>query len=208
MIKLPIFIMIWLVMIAIKICWIPTGWIAIPFLWKYRYTSYSRLPKWTKPWANLEDWTGQPNHHMASLPKWWVLKHGIGFWSFYRYHAGRNGADGIRSFKLLDLNLFDGNIKYVTPFYMDRYEPIDMRKADKRGVGYFCWQGWQAGMKWLWIWSDTHHASIKIGWRVEPRHSKSITNKEEQRLLDLNPSRRVLFEHRDFSSSPKPYRKG
>ncbi len=199
---------LWVLMLALKLLWIPTGWVAVPFLWRYRNTDYADLPKLAHLWANLEDWRGQPNHHKGCLPRWWVKEHGTGFWSFYSYHAGRNGADGIRSVKLLDLNLYDGNIKFKTPFYMPRYEAADLRMRNKRAGGYFCWQGWQAGMKWLVIWNSTHHASIKLGWRIEPRHATSVTNVVEQRLLDLDPSRRQLLVHRDFSASPKPYRNG
>ncbi len=205
----------WTVMLILKnIFWIPSGWIMVPRLWKYRHTDYVDLPQWTKPWSNLEDWQGQPNHYKSSLPKWWVLFRiskgfeGTDKRSWIRYHAFRNGADGIRAFKLLNVNLYDGGIKYKTPFYMDRYEPKEMREAGKRAAGYFCWQGWQAGMKWLFIYNDKWHASIKIGWRMEPRHAKSPTNAVEQRLLDADPSRKILLTHRDFSSSPRPMRKG
>lgn len=212
--KLPIFIILWLGMIVIKILWIPTGWIMVPFLWKYRHTDYFDLPKWTKPWSNLEDWQGQPNHYKSSLPKWWVLRRqregfeGTDKRSWLRYHAWRNGADGIRAFEFFNLNLFDMGVEYVTPFYMDRYEPADLRKADKRFAGYFAWQNWQAGMKWVFIYNDKYHASLKLGWRVEPRHAYSPTNEREQELLDADPSRKILFTHRDFSSSPRPFRKG
>ena len=212
--RLPIMLLMWAGMIVLKVLWIPTGWVAVPFLWKYRFTDYADLPGWTRPWSNLEDWQGQPNHYAGSLPKWWVLRRkaegfeGTDFRSFYRYHSFRNGADGIRSYPLLNVNLYDGGIKFYSPQYMDRYEPYDIRREGKRAAGYFAWQGWQAGMKWVFIYNSKYHASIKLGWRLEPRHKYSPTNKQEQKLLDIDTRRMVLFTHRDFSSSPRPIRKG
>ncbi len=212
--KMPIFLTLWAAMLVIKVPWLVSGWFMVPFLYKYRNTDYVSLPKWTKPWTNLEDWHGRPQSYKASLPKWWVLYRiskgfeGTDFRSFYRYHAWRNGADGIRAYKFLNVNPYDGGIKYKTPFYMAPYSPKELRKAGKRAGGYFCWQGWQAGMKWLIIWNDNWHSSIQLGWRIRPRHAKSPINAREKRQLASDPGWMLAFTHKDFSSSPRPLRKG
>ncbi len=155
-------------MVVIKIPTVILGLIVIPFMHVYRHVDYDRLPIWTRPWSNPEDWEGQVNTDQYSLPAWWVKAHGIGFKQFYQYHAIRNPANGLRSFEWLDLDIDPKQVKYKTNIVMKRYEPVSIRKAKYRTAWYFAWQGFRAGFKIIHIWNDERHLVIKFGWRVDP----------------------------------------
>ena len=192
-IKLPVFLLMWILFVAVKLPTTIFGFIVVPLLWKYRNTNYDDLPWWTRPWSNPEDWQGGPQHHESSLPKWWVDKFGTSFGSFYKYHAVRNSANGLRSFELLDLDIDMRKVKYTSPEYETAslrhfYEPWKQRRLEtpNKTVWYFCWQGWKAGFKIVHLWPDkkkdtrywffgwrvisagNRHLVIKLGWRVEP----------------------------------------
>jgi len=153
MIKLPVFILMWALYLAIKIPTWALGFVVVPFLYRWRFTHYERLPWWTRPWANPEDWEGHGNG-AGSLPLWWLNKHGVNFKSFYRYHAIRNPANGLRSFEWLDLDVTPDLIRYRTSMVLNRYEPDVLRKNALRTAWYFAWQGFRAGFKVVHIWND------------------------------------------------------
>jgi len=170
MIKLPVFIFLWALMVALKALTALSGLLAVAVLWRYRKTDYTDLPAWSRPWSNPEDWQGTIGHHASSLPKWWLMKNGVGFWSFYQYHAIRNSANGLRSFEWLDLDTDPKKVRYKTNLYMEPYEPRSMRRHYPMHptVWYFAWQGFRAGFKVIHIWNTERHLVIKFGWRVEP----------------------------------------
>lgn len=226
--RLPVFIMLWILFIAIKLpVWI-LGWVVIPLMWGYRYTLYRNLPWWTRPWANPEDWLGGPQSYKNSLPKWWVDKHGGGFWSFYRYHAGRNGANGLRSFEFLDLDIEMSEVKYVTNSLQTFYEPWHIRKLSEdfvngfrvprpRTVWYWCWQGWKAGFKYVHLWQDLKpHWWTDWRWWVfsgpksGPRHFVAkfgwrVEPRDATVPIDPEGTR---VDDAGFASKALPYRKG
>lgn len=168
-------------------------------MWKYRNVSYDDLPPWTRPWANPEDWTGGPAGYKNSLPEWWVHREGSDFRAFYKYHAFRNPANGLRSFEALDLDIKQDEVRYKTPFYCRFYEPWYMRREhpERRTYYYIAWQGHRAGVKFVHHWNNDRHFVFKFGWRIEPRDA------HEQ----IDPDG---IRHRDagFASKLLPYRKG
>lgn len=168
MLKLPIFILLWFGFMLIKLPTALTGVLVVPFMWRYRTTHFIYLPWWTRPWANPEDWEGGEGSDYDSLPRWWIVSHGVEFKSWWHYHAIRNPANGLRSFESLDLDIDPDKVEYYTPHFFSVYEPHRLRNVGMRNAGYLAWQGWKAGMKYIHIWSDTRHAVIKLGWRVEP----------------------------------------
>jgi hypothetical protein len=113
-VRLPIFLAMWLLFIAIKLPTAILGLVVVPLIYPYRATDYADLPFWTRPWANPEDHQGGPKSVPgASLPKWWVEENGAGLGSWWRYNAIRNPANGLRSFEFFDIwTLTQG--KFVT----------------------------------------------------------------------------------------------
>lgn len=174
--RVPIFVLIWILFLMIKIPTLIAGLVVVPYMYKYRGTLYSDLPAWTRPWANPEDWEGGPKSFAGSLPRWWVAENGITFWSFWRYHAIRNGANGLRSFEWLDLDINPNDVQWFGTAEnndgdpLEKYEPWYVRKhfPDVQTYWYFAWQDWQAGFKFVHHWNDGRHIVIKLGWRVEP----------------------------------------
>jgi len=194
--KVPVFVTIWAAYLLVKIPTALSGFLVVPFLWKYRDTDYLNLPYWTKPWANPEDWDGGPSSYESSLPKWWVDTRGKDLKAFYQYHAIRNPANGLRSFEFMDLDIDPKKVEFRTNKEFVRYEPNTLRAWDMKLSWYFAWQGWRAGMKFIYIWNDERHAVIKFGWRVEPSDAKA-TDTEVMGLADAS-----------FASKVLPYRKG
>ena len=202
LIRAPVFLLVWVGMLALKIPTALLGFVVVPFLYPYRARDYEDLPFWTRLHANPEDWTGGPEGvEGKSLPLWWVRREGSGFWSFYRYHAIRNPANGIRSIEALDLDIIQDKIRYWTPRYLPYYEPWYLRREfemELRSCGYICWQGWKAGAKFVYLWSPSRHFVFKFGWRVEPRDAHE----------PLDPDGQRAQEGAGFASKLLPYREG
>lgn len=204
--RLPLFIVVWIGLVAIKLPTMFAGGIVVPFLYKYRKRPFDEVPKVFLPWQNPEDWNDGIAGTEHSLPKWWInepvddikiplLKivirkaredRGFGFWSWYKYHAVRNPANGLRNFDFVDLELEQDKVKYLTPQYLKYYEPWYTRSNNgPKNYGYIAWQGYRAGVKFVHIWptlekdikifkwtlfkEGLRHFEFKFGWRVEPR---------------------------------------
>ena len=169
--RLPIFLAVWIGMIAIKLPTLLLGFIMVALLYPYRKREFDQVPKIFLPWQNPEDWVGGISGTEHSIPQWWINEMGSGFWSWYKYHAIRNPANGLRNFDFVDLDLVQDEIHFWTPEYLKYYEPWWMLKEhpEIKTYGYIAWQGWRAGIKIEHIWNDKRYFSFKFGWRVEPR---------------------------------------
>ena len=168
--KLPIMLAWWGIQIAIKLPTMLLGAVMVPLLYRYRYTDLQDLPFWAMPWANPEDWHGGFKDYDGSLPVWWVSRRGNDdFWSFYKYHAVRNPADGLRNFKWLQLWIDKNKVKYWTPKFYEHYEPWWDRTPGVRG--YLAWQGMSLGVKVQWV-RKSSYTEFKFGFRVEPNDAK------------------------------------
>lgn len=206
------FVLIWLAfLLFIKAPTWALGFLVTPLLWFYRARDYEKLPFWTRPWANPEDWTGGPmGVEGFSLPRWWIDKHGSGFKSFYRYHAVQNPANGLRSIEALDLDIVQEKVQWRgtrNPEFPDArapleaYEPWYLRRCysdeEVSAAWYIAWQGWRAGFKLVIVWNEERHAVIKIGWRVQP----------QDRYVAINPNG---IRHKDagFATKFQVWRKG
>ena len=203
MYKLPAFVLLWILFIAIKLPTAILGLLVTPLLYRYRSTAYVRLPLWSRPWANPEDWLGGPNHYVDSLPRWWVESKGNTFKMWYLYHAIRNPANGLRSYELLDLTIVPEKVRFIRSknFTEYRYDLPAIRAALGLGktVWYFAWQGLQAGFKIVHVWEDDvlgtpRHMDIKFGWRVEPSDATNLTNNLGMR--DASFASKFLFYRR------------
>jgi hypothetical protein len=163
---------LWGVMIAIKAPVALLGFLMVALLAKHRYKAREDVPRIYTPWLNPEDWNDGPMGTSSSLPKWWVNREGDDFKAFYRYHAIRNPANGLRNFPSLLVNLKEGNedIRFITPEYFDSYSPwwLAQNHPTVKSAWYLCWKGWKLGFKYIRMWNPERHTVIKLGWRVEP----------------------------------------
>lgn len=206
--RLPIFFIMWLINVLIKLPTAISGFFIIPILYLYRHKNFDQVPNIFLPWHNPEDWKGELHGTEHSLPRWWINEpiedikitlfgkefilrkarehRGFGFWSFYKYHAIRNPANGLRNFDFIDLDLEQDKIHYWTPRYLRYYEPWHVKKLENppKTFGYICWQGWMAGIKIVHIWNEIRHFVFKFGWRVEPRDAEEGFSKTSQRWED------------------------
>lgn len=199
MARLPLFLVFWAGFLCIKIPTVIAGFLVVPLLYPYRSRDIGDLPWWTVPWANPEDWTGGPKGVRGhSLPRWWLDENGGGLWSFYRYHAIRNPANGLRSIEWLDLDIYMPLVRFRTGKYVLFYEPWYLRRfgVDKT-VWYLAWQGWKAGFKFVHIWNDNRHFVFKFGWRIEPRDAYYPLDEDGQRVHGAG-----------FATKLLPYREG
>jgi hypothetical protein len=174
----------WIINILIKLPTMLLGFFIIPILYLYRHREFDDVPKIFLPWQNPEDWKGCLKGTEHSIPQWWVNEMGTGFWAFYKYHAIRNPANGLRNFDFIDLDLEQDKIYYWTPRYLQSYEPNYMTKNGVKSAGYVCWQGWMAGVKFVHVWNAERHFVFKFGWRVEPRDAIDGYKETSQRWHD------------------------
>lgn len=172
--RIPGFLAVWVGNIAIKLPTVLLGTIMVALLYPFRKTQFDKVPKIFLPWQNPEDWIGGTAGTEHSIPQWWINENGTGFWSFYKYHAIRNPANGLRNFDFIDLDLKQWKIHYWTPKYLKYYEPWYVKKEhpELKTYGYVAWQGWKAGVKIEHIWNDERYLVFKFGWRVEPRDAE------------------------------------
>lgn len=84
-----------------KVPVIVLGWFIVPFMWFLRGRHVDNMPALLIPWTNPEDWTGGyrdfPAEYNCIPPNLYEGKRG--FWQFYKYHAFRNGGDGLRNYE-------------------------------------------------------------------------------------------------------------
>lgn len=203
-IKFAPFCAIWLAFIALKVAVAVLGLFLVPVLWQYRANHVSWMlkhRKWLVPWINPEVWQGGPLAQQGlahnGLPQWWIDREGISFKAFWKYHAVRNPANGLRNYELLDLDIDPGRVKYVTNEYFRHYEPIPMRRQSKRIAAYLAWQGWRAGCKVVVVWNEGRHFTLMIGWRVQP------SDAEDPIVLSS-----LRTEDAGFATKLLPYRRG
>lgn len=163
----PGWILWWAIQIAVKLPTVLLGFLVVAGLYPYRNTPLDEMPWWSKPWVNPEDWTGGHLNNINSLPQWWKNRMGgDGFWPFYKYHAIRNPADGLRNFPKWNLRINKDMVHYWTPKYFDHYEPWYDRTPGWRG--YAAWSSVWLGVKVQWI-RENSYSEFKFGFRVEPR---------------------------------------
>lgn len=204
LLKLVPFLVLWVSMIVLKLVTTIAGLVVVATMYRLRNTHINVMRHRWKillPWVNPEDWYGGPKGvDGVSLPQWWIDREGISFKSWWWYHAIRNPANGLRNFEMLDLDIDMKRVRYVTGHYCRMYEPSSIRnrvvKAGRNTIWYLAWQGWKASFKIVHIWNAERHLQIRIGWKVEPRDSKSPV---------MDP---VRSEDAGFSFKVLPYRRG
>lgn len=171
LLKVPVWIGLWLLVMAVKLPTALMGTFMVPFLYKYREVDYKDLPWWTRPWANPEDWHGAlGSWGEESLPWWWIKREGRGFKSWYTYHAIRNPANGLRSYSLFSANIDPEKLRYKRNSYHGaKYWPHQIRSSGHSTAWHVTWQGFKMGMEIVHIWNAERHLVIKLGFRMEPR---------------------------------------
>lgn len=163
-------VLMWIPQMALKLVFMAIGLVVMPAMFKLRKVPLKDLKWYQRMFANPEDWKGGVLDYEDSIPDWWATKNGRDMKSFYRYHAIRNPADGLRNYKWLQLHIDQNKVEYRTPKYYRYYEPWHI--GPKPGVyWYIAWQGIYAGLKVLWIEEDKY-SEFKFGFRVEPRDSR------------------------------------
>lgn len=139
----------------IKIPVILLGLVMVPVMWFYRRTPIKDVPKVLLPWCNPEDWFGGyrqfPVQYNCVPPNLYGGKRG--FWEFFKYHAFRNGGDGLRNYEW-------HNCKYVHE---------DMVLVYKNDNGYRIQQGKYGSIGRYWF---NKRYYTKYGFRCTPRDVK------------------------------------
>jgi hypothetical protein len=114
------------------------GWVLIAPMWFLRKRPISTMPKLLMPWVNPEDWTGG---YRDFPPEYACVPHDMydgkhGFWQFYKYHAWRNGGDGLRNYEWHLCRYKVGAMK--VKYYKHGYRV----HQGKYGSWYFRYKGW------------------------------------------------------------------
>ena len=136
----------------IKLPVLVLGFIIVPAMWPLRHTPIKDIPKWLLPWCNPEDWyggyRGLPRDYNCVPHNIYGGKHG--FWDYFRYHALRNGADGLRNYD----------------WHVCRYVHEDMEIVYENDKGYRVQQGKYGSIGRYWL--NKRYFS-KIGYRCTPK---------------------------------------
>lgn len=140
----------------IKIPVIIAGVVVIPLImWWYRKTPISNVPRILLPWCNPEDWYGGyrqlPRTFNCVPSQVYGGKHG--FWQFFRYHAFRNGGDGLRNYS----------------WHTCTYKHKDMVLVYQNEKGYRIQQGKYGSIGRYWFGGKYF---TKYGYRQTPRDVK------------------------------------
>lgn len=171
------------------------GWFIMPFLWKYRAVDLAQMKaehKWATPWMNPEDWTGGYLNHgpeMECIPK--NLREDYhGFWGFYRYHALRNRAHGLRNYDWFAPKLNEGHIEYLTNEYCESYSDWWLWSRGKAvpGKSYWYFASCNGSMdharllgfkyvRYFKAFDKLRYYECKFGWRVNPKDALGYNEK-------------------------------
>ena len=158
------------------------GFFMTVIAYRYRDTDLADLPKWIRPWANPEDWTGgwrgmKPGENCIPAD---LRDEFPGFWGFYRYHGLRNRAYGTRTWPFFSLKLEDNQIHYRASdgeglqSYSDWFLFKEGLAKEGASYWYFAWQGKHIGFKYIRYFmfrGKLRYYQCKFGWRITPRDS-------------------------------------
>jgi len=162
----------WCLHLVIKATLLVTGLVVVPFMYRYRDTDFRDLPWWTFLWKNPEDWKGGVLKYERSIPYWWIERmKSDGFWAFYKYHAIRNPADGIRNIKFLQLFHDPKRIGFVTNQYLTFYEPWYEETEIGKWYWHITWQGTRCFIKVMRRWNQERYFVLNLGHGNEPRYA-------------------------------------
>ena len=200
LLKSPVFLAVWALQVVVKVPVMLLGFVLQPIMFKHRNVLLKDMP-WYLLWlTNPEDQPGGYPGYPDSFPSFWHRRMKAEGWSLrsahYRYHAVRNPADGLRNFKLLQAPLVPSEIKFITNQYLRHYEPRAMRQG--KLYWYFCWSGFNLGMKLNYVWNDERYFEFKFGFRIHPADAE-IAN------VDLKGTRYLLGA--SMATKFLPYRK-
>ena len=164
------------------------------------------LPAWwlKKTYVPLQHkWRTVANWILAKLDKPLLevptKAYGTTRWSFYKYHAIRNPANGLRTYEFLDLDIVPEKVEYIAYPTLKHYDPWYTRRYTP-DVDFYCyltWQGLQSCFKLIYHWNDEKHIEFKIGWRVNPGDRKGF--------MDPDGTRK---DGAGFATKFLPWRKG
>ena len=177
--RLPVILLWWAVQMVVKIAVAIPGLVMVAFMYRYKNTPFRKVPWMFYLWKNPEDWCdgvlAQRDHtaYIDSLPPWWRdrMKDSSRFWRFYKYHAIRNPADGLRNIKMWNCKLDPRRIKYITNQKLANYEWWAHDVKPGKFYWFVAWQGLHCQLKVLRVWTPGmggRHFALKVGHRVEP----------------------------------------
>ena len=141
---------------------------------------------WRIPFNIVRKWLGKQPWEVPVKP-WGDSRH-----SFWRYHARRNPADGLRNFRWLQLWIDREKVWYWTPQYFRHYEPWFYRNPGWRG--YVAGQGVYFGLKVQWVREDSY-SELKLGFRVEPSDAwYELDSNSARRHLGASFASKLVFK--------------
>jgi len=159
------------------------GLVVVPLAGMYRKKPLSEVPSVFLPWANPEDWTGG---YLDHRPEDNCVPNNLrdryrGWFGFYRYHALRNRAHGLRNFSWFTLKLDQDSIGFKTNIYMPFYahwwiqQYIPTKIFSGASFWFLAWQNQHVGytyLRYFKIFGKMYWFRSKAGWRIGPRDKR------------------------------------
>ena len=167
--------------------WIAHGFGSIPWsiaglwrVWQLRKLTSNDFDQMVRyyphflPWVNPEDWTGGVRGfplEYKCIPPDLHDKYPPTDWGFWRYHALRNPAGGLRNYPWWVCRLNKDEIRHRPSYVPQHVKAWYLRRLDEvdRITWFVCWQGDYLHMRCVILWSDNWHGELGIGFRIFPR---------------------------------------
>lgn len=168
---------IWfLLQFPIKLAIALVGTVMVIPMYRYKNTPYRKVPWIFYLWKNPEDWLDgvlaqqQQRAYIDSLPPWWMnrMQDSSRFWRFYKYHAIRNPADGLRNIRLLTPIIDSTRICFWQNEYLRYMEPWFEEALKRKWYWFVAWHGMYWGFQIMYIYNDTRYFTLKVGWKFTP----------------------------------------
>lgn len=176
------------------------GFVMVAAAIPYRKTPLADLPRWLIPWANPEDWTGgwlghTPKDNCVPLN---LRADYSGIVGFYRYHAFRNRAHGLRNYEWYLLKIRPAAVAYYATDDIPWFQDWWLWKAGFAVAGksywYVAWQGKYVGVKWIRYFKAfgaLRYVEMKFGWRITPADTNFLPS-SMRHLHGTNTTLQVL----------------
>lgn len=171
--RLPLFLAAWVVAFTTKAVVALLGLVMVALLYRYRKVPFDQVPKVFTPWKNPEDWNDKPMGTAESLPAWWIKRRGgAGFVDWWKYHAIRNPANGLRNFPFFSIPYENApKYKYICSDYRTGWGVWEWkhRTGTKPSTWwYLTWYKGQLGFLFVHVWNGERYFVAKLGWRITP----------------------------------------
>ena len=156
---------LWLV--GFPICYVLArreAWVLRPSKYFAGRTVTAWGPRWAELWGNWEDG--------VVGPQWWKQQHPDrpDWWLAFVWSAWRNPTNNLRFVPVLTVKIDPARIRY-----RGNSDDPARNGLDRKSIEWsYTWHGVYSGLAWRWQITASHHASVRIGWKLLPKDRNGV----------------------------------